>query len=258
MGSGFNFIRTWHTNDYQELMLKHIHDRGLAIKVQLGVDISDDSKATQQIDQAAAVAMKYPDLILSLSIGNENIKRVSATAALGQAKYAKEKYGVPVTYDFLQGRVHYGGSDVVNLVAELDYISQHNYCNWFYHRNRDSCYSPDQCVTDLKNDMQAIANKVGHLGKPVIVGETGWQSSKYRDSSVSKLQEYYTKITQHVYQVGDPNIQSMAFFELCDEQWKRGDDAWGLYEQGDASALGNAKFTPINIDEVLGLNNSDV
>merc|ERR1712190_717805 len=79
-----------------------------------------------------------------------------------------------------------------------------------YHRNRDSSYSPDQCVTDLKNDMQAVANKVGHLGKPVIVGETGWQSRMYGDSSVAKLQEYYTKITKHVYQVRDPNIQPLG------------------------------------------------
>merc|ERR1712217_445453 len=93
--NGFNFIRTWHTNDYQETMLKHIHDRKLNIKVQLGVDIPGDGSATQLIDQAATVATKYPHLILGLSIGNENIKSVSATAALAQAKYAKEKYNIP-------------------------------------------------------------------------------------------------------------------------------------------------------------------
>merc|ERR1719277_1792407 len=110
-------------------MLQHIHDRKLNIKVQLGVDIAhaDYSSATRLIDQAAAVAMKYPDLILSLSIGNENLHRVTATAAIKQARYAKEKYGVPVTYDFLEGTIRNGGSDVVNFCAELDYLSNHNY-----------------------------------------------------------------------------------------------------------------------------------
>merc|ERR1712039_770438 len=102
------------------------------------------------------------------------------------------------------------------------------------------------------------ANKVGHLGKPVIIGETGWQSRMFPDAKDANLQEYYTKITKHVYQVRDPNIQSMVYFELCDEQWKGGDDAWGLYEQGNAAALGSPKFTPINVDEIIGLNNSDV
>merc|ERR1711881_376001 len=118
-------------------------------------------------------------------------------------------------------------------------------------------YTPDQYVTDVHNGLQAVHDKVGHLGKPVIIGETGWQSRMYRDSSVAKLQDYYNKITKHVYKTRDPNIQSMLVFELNDEQWKGGDDAWGLYEQGNADMIGdskgNPKFTPINVDEVIAL-----
>jgi len=105
--------------------------------------------------------------------------------------------------------------------------------------------------------MQKVNNKVGHLGKPVIIGETGWQSRGHKDSSVAKLQEYYNKITKHVYKTRDPNIQSMLVFELTDEQWKGKDDGWGLYEQGNADMIGdskgNPKFTPINVDEVIAL-----
>merc|ERR1712151_841661 len=140
----------------------------------------------------------------------------------------------------------------VALCAGLDYLSHHSYGSWFSHRY-DRSYTPDDNVAAVRNDLQKVHDKVGHLGKPVIIGETGWQSAKYPASSIQGLQEYYNKITQYVYGTRDPNIQSMAFFELNDEQWKRGDDAWGLYTQGSASALGDAKFSPINIDEVLAL-----
>merc|ERR1711953_1576879 len=102
---------------------------------------------------------------------------------------------------------------------------------------------------------QGVQDKVGHLGKPVVMGETGWQSRMYAAASVAKEREYYCKITKHVYQTTDPLIQSIIYFELNDEQWKGKDDAWGLYLQGNEKMIGDAqgdpKFQPTNVDEVL-------
>jgi len=234
--------------------LQHIRDQKLDIKVQLGVDISNDATATGLIDQAAQVAMKYPELVLSLSLGNENIQshsdKVPALSALKQANYAKQTYRVPVTYDFI-GSYKLSG-DAITLCKGLDYLSVHSYGSWFQ-RRYDSSYTPDAHFAAVLNNLQDVHNRVGYLGKPVILGETGWQSRMYPAASVAGLQQYYNKITNHVYKTRDANIQSMAFFELNDEQWKGGDDAWGLYQQGTASSLGAPKFQPINVDQVLAL-----
>lgn len=268
VANGFNFIRTWHTNDYQRLMLQHIRDRKLDIKVQLGVGVYDDSGAKKEIDEAVAIAKQYPDLVLSLSVGNEGMwwgnGKITAEMALAHATYAKQAYGVPVTYDFVvESITHATGraAKSADLCAGLDYLSVHMYGGNYYHGHRDDpSWTPDKQIAAVHDEAQGVQDKVGHLGKPVVVGETGWQSRMYVTSSVAHLQEYFTKITKHVYGETDPLIQSMIYFELNDEQWKGKDDAWGLYDQGNASVIGDAdgnpKFQPINLDEILALESS--
>jgi len=103
-----------------------------------------------------------------------------------------------------------------------------------------------------------VEEKIGDLGKPMIIGESGWQSEGYLVSSVCNLREYYIRITRHVYSESSLS-QAMFFFNLNDEAWKhsgwKNDDNWGLYLQGDKDKIGDAngkaKFSPTSVSKIL-------
>jgi len=254
--NGFNMIRTWRTDSYEELVLQHISERGLDIKVQLGVDIDNDGHARQKIDEAAAVASNYPELILGFSVGNERIilGGLSADTILEHVRYAKSKYGIPVTYNFVHSAVAYPGGRAQNsgrLCEELDFVNVHLY-GGAHSKRYDSAWTPYQQLEEVKREEASIVAKIG--SKPFVIGETGWQDSGYAASSLENLREFYIAITRHIY-AGDSLADSMFYFNLNDESWKGGDDRWGLYEQGDAAGIGDtdhkAKFSPTSVASIL-------
>jgi len=256
--NGFNMIRTWRTHSYEELVLQRISERGLDIKVQLGVDIANDGHARQLIDEAAAVASKYPELILGLSVGNERIVLggLSADTILEHVRYAKSKYRIPVTYNFVYSAVAYPGGRSQNsgrLCEELDFVNVHLY-GGAHSKRYDGAWKPYQQLEEVKREEAAVVAKIGR-NKPLIIGETGWQDRGYAASSVENLREYYMAITRHVY-AGGSFADSMFYFNLNDESWKGGDDRWGLYEQGDADGIGDTqdhkpKFSPTSVTGIL-------
>jgi len=262
--NGYNMVRTWRTGAYEDLMFQRIRDRSLDIKVQLGVDIAEDWHARQLIDEAVRVARKYPELVLGLSVGNERMHfgNLYAEQVLEHARYARNKYNIPVTYNFVletitSSRRRAGAARSLELCQELDYVNVHLYGTHYRTGRYDASWTPRRQVEKVKAQEAEVVAKIGAMGKPMIIGETGWQSRGYVTSSVGELREYYIRITRHVYSdAPDSPALAMFYFNLNDEAWKGHDDAWGLYEQGTAdwigdSTAGAAKFVPTNVTRIL-------
>eukprot|EP00931_Biecheleriopsis_adriatica_P051995 TRINITY_DN3019_c0_g1_i4.p1 TRINITY_DN3019_c0_g1~~TRINITY_DN3019_c0_g1_i4.p1 ORF type:complete len:1534 (-),score=241.49 TRINITY_DN3019_c0_g1_i4:118-4719(-) len=257
--NGFTMIRTWRTGTYEEKVLERIRARNLNIKVQFGVDIDNDGHAEQLIDTAVQVASKYPEHTLGLSVGNERIgltRQLTAQQVLRHAQYAKREYGIPVTYNFFEYTIPSMSNQDLDLVRGLDYINVHLYGH--HHGERyDGSWTPQKQLLAVRDEQTELLSKLGAINKCIIIGETGWQSRGYAASSVSKAQEYYIAITRHVYSKGpDSPALSMFYFNLNDEAWKGGDDAWGLYVQGDGERIGetgtgNAKFPVTKVSDIL-------
>jgi len=259
VANGFNMIRTWRTGSYEEKVLERIRARNLDIKVQFGADVDNDGHAEALIDQAVAVASKYPEYTLGLSVGNERIgltRQLTAAQVLRHAEYAKRKHGIPVTYNFYEYTIPGMSTQDLELIRGLDYINVHLY-GGHHGKRSDASWTPQKQLLAVRDEQMELVRKIGSFGKCIIIGETGWQSRGYAASSVSRAQEYYIAITRYVYSKG-PHSPALAmfYFNLNDEQWKGGDDAWGLYLQGDGERLGepgsgNAKFQITSVSDIL-------
>jgi exo-beta-1,3-glucanase (GH17 family) len=261
--NGYNMIRTWRTGSYEQLVLQRIQERSLNIKVQLGVDIENDGHAIQLIDEAAAVASVYPELVLGLSVGNERMHFAGlfAETVREHVQYAKETYGIPVTYNFVVHTITHSrrrskAAKALELCNDLDYVNVHLYGGHYESGRYDWSWTPRRQVEAVKLQESEVMGKIGGMGKPLIIGESGWQSRGYSASSIANLRNYYVLLTRHVYSNDADSLASaMFYFDLSDEAWKGGDDAWGLYEQGDVDQIGSStgasKFTPTNVETIL-------
>jgi len=273
--NGYNMIRFWRMTPYQKLTLERIRDKNLDIKVQIAVDCDihgsiNDAVAEHHkrlIDNAVAIAQQFPELILGLSVGNENMAswmhapRDIAYKIKDRAVYARQTYGIPVTYNFVSENVweQFGFQE---LVQELDYVNMHMYGAPIYSRDGQSWYTPDEHFKAVKENENIRYQKVPS-DKPLIIGETGWLTGYRRPSDLrgaSYLYEYYKLITKHVY--GTPfesrKAVSMFYFELNNEDWKGHDNGWGLYAKGDENMIGEPvtgapRIPVVNVDEILNM-----
>ena len=261
---GFVTIRTWGTDDYTGRILEAITRLDLPLMVQAGIYITREAEARGQIDSALAVIEPYADKVVGVSLGNEQIVDWNGAATLtvpeviGQVRYFKSLSSLPVTYNFagetfLPGASQWG-QDLVGLVTELDYINVHSYGGFFDNRNNPA-WTPQRQLDAVKAYESLLADTLNSLGlgsKPIILGETGWQSTGY-DSAVTnpaRQQEYYEMISSYVYG-DDARFDGMFYFNLTDEAWKGGDDNWGLFREGQSDAIGESKFTIAPVSQIL-------
>merc|ERR1719461_1804643 len=163
---------------------------------------------------------------------------------------------MPISYNFVS-EVFFGGhrpssASLSDLLTELDYINVHVYGGSHSNRNQDF-WTPLGQIGAFKGESAAVIGAIPSdiLDKtPVIIGETGYQSRGYRATSKARMHEYYERVTQYVYSP-ESLTPAMFYFNLNDEAWKGGDDAWGLYEEGSAGALGAAKFAVAKADDII-------
>jgi len=196
-------------------------------------------------------------------VGNERMHfgGLYANQVLEHAQYAKETYGIPVTYNFVVKTITHSrrrakADKALDLCQGLDYVNVHLYGGHYDTGRYDEGWTPRKQVEAVKQQEREVMEKIGSMGKPIIIGESGWQSRGYSASSVYYLRNYYVLITRHVYSnAADSPASAMFYFNLNDEAWKGGDDAWGLYEQGDKDKIGDStgapKFTPTNVANIL-------
>ena len=200
------------------------------------------------------------DYVHSVYLGNEHIQTgtdgfgfaeltlsISDYKAADSKSYAA-KFGKKsiLSYAFRQN-TFYGNTAAINAL-DLDFISVNLYGNYFNNLN-DISYSVDTHMSSIISEISTLTT--AHSSKPLIISETGWQNYNFDNrliASYQKQQDYYNKISKLVYQKsynGSPSPNSIPFmfyFVLSNEQWKGGDNHWGIYFQGTSSSLGNRKI----------------
>ncbi len=251
LAQNWSFIRLYDTSPHAEITLKVIRDEGLNIKVMVGANmtaevsnphcpwganyndetlIANRKTNHNNIEQLIALANQYPDIVFSVSIGNE--ASVDWTDHLVPTEnlvaYAKRlRYAVTQPVTFCENYVPWT-SKLDNLVAELDFISIHTYPVWEYR-------TIDDALAYTQENYFAVANHFPD--KTVIITEAGWTTTSNRrgiesNNASEKLQaRYYQQLMEWTKQEG---ILTFVF-EAFDEPWKGSSDPnepekhWGLF-----------------------------
>lgn len=269
INNNYNMIRTWGAGEYEKFILNEIKSNNLDIKVQLGVWIDEHKGFRAKIDSALVIADIYPNAILGLSLGNEMFadfanSSITVGEVIEHIEYLRFKSNVPVTYNFAEQSFYqdnFLSQNVKQLLDSLDYINIHLYGNHHIMRNSGN-WTPLKQLETLKNSEKSFFNilkKINVVDKPVILGETGWQSNGYNPdiTNVYRMEEFYIIINNYIYN-DDNNFGSMFYFNLTDESWKsnpnnfgQNDDNWGIYFEGNNERIGDKKFFYTKINDII-------
>ena len=261
---GFTMIRTWGAGDYTRRILEAIDRLGLPLKVQVGVYITTDANADALILDALAVIEPYREHVLAVSLGNEqladwNTSDLTVDDVLRQVAFFRQRSDLSLTYNFSGETFRQWSSfwpqDGGRLLKALDFINVHSYAGFFDNRFNPS-WTPERQLEVLMQDEAALAEMLADLGiadMPLVLGETGWQGSGSdpRVTNPENMQAYYEAVTRSVYGL-NARFDSMFYFNFTDEAWKGGDDHWGLFAEGMATAIGPTKFALETVPEILG------
>jgi exo-beta-1,3-glucanase (GH17 family) len=184
-----------------------------------------------KIYKLAELANKYPEIIFSVSVGNEACvdwtdHYVPVGKVVEYVKLAKQRIRQPVT--FCENYVPWLFK-MEALINEVDFISIHTYPVWEYKHI-------DQALEHTKANYYDVAQK--YPGKPVVITEAGWATnSNGRGINPVNANEAYQKIYFEALMewVEKENILAF-FFEAFDESWKGSPEPlepekhWGLFK----------------------------
>ncbi len=251
LSKNWKYLRLYDCSPHAETVLSVIHREQLDFKVMLGLDVAaeisnphcpwgaDFSEETlaanrehngDEIRRATALANRYPNIVFSVSIGNEAsvewtdhlvpVDRLVAhvlelKAAITQPITFCENY-VPWTYK------------LEPLAAELDFISVHTYPAWEFRTMEDA----------LEYTKQNYHSVVDHYpDKPVVITEAGWTTASNGrgidpgNASEELQATYYEQLLEWT-----TKEKILTFvFEAFDEPWKGSPNPlepekhWGLF-----------------------------
>lgn len=183
-----------------------------------------------KIQKLIKLANRYPDIIFSLSVGNEACVSwtdhfVPPDRVLEYAKRVKQQASQPVT--FCENYVPWHHS-LEPLAKELDFISIHTYPVWEYK-------SIDESLDYTWANFYPVAEK--YPDKPVVITEAGWTTrSNGQGIDPAHVNETYQKIYfEKLMTWADREGILTFFFEAFDEPWKGSPDPlepekhWGLF-----------------------------
>ena len=252
LAENWKYLRLYDCTPHAETVLKVIANEGLHFKVMLGVDMaaemsnphcpwgadfSDETLEANrhansaQIEKAIALSNRYPDIVFSVSVGNEasvewTDHMVPVDSLVDYALKLKSTIKQPVT--FCENYVPWTYK-LEPLAEVLDFISVHTYPAWEYRTVEDA----------LEYTKQNYHSVVDHYpGKPVVITEAGWTTASNGRGIESwnaseKLQaHYYEELLEWT---TDEKILTFVF-EAFDEPWKGSPDPqepekhWGLFD----------------------------
>jgi len=252
LAENWKYLRLYDCTPHAETVLQVIANEALRFKVMLGVDMaaemsnphcpwgadfSDETLAAnrranrEQIKKAIALSNRYPDIVFSVSVGNEasvewTDHMVPVDSLVAHALKLKSTIKQPVT--FCENYVPWTYK-LEPLAEVLDFISVHTYPAWEYRTVEDA----------LEYTKQNYHSVVDHYpGKPVVITEAGWTTASNGRGIESwnaseKLQaHYYEELLEWT---TDEKILTFVF-EAFDEPWKGSPDPqepekhWGLFD----------------------------
>ena len=248
----WSYLRLYDCDPHTDIVLEVIRKEKLEFKVMLGAYIvaemnnygcpwggtySEDelihnkAKNLFQIQKLIRLANEYPDIIFSLSAGNEACvdwtdHYVPVASVIKYVRLIKAGAKQPVT--FCENYAPWL-SKLKPLVAEVDFISIHTYPVWEYKNIHES-------IEYTKQNYYAVADT--YPDTLVVITEAGWATkSNGRGIAHHNVNEELQKIYYNDLMEWCDQDGIMTFvFEAFDEPWKGSPDEhepekhWGLFK----------------------------
>ncbi len=250
--SEWNYLRLYDCDEHALRVINVIQNEKLDFKLMLGAYIvaeknnhacpwnggvyQDDQleenklKNDQKIQQLIDWSNKYPDIVFTVSLGNEACVDwtdhfVPVERVIEFANLVKKHCKQPIT--FCENYVPWLNY-LKPLVEHIDFISIHTYPVWEYKTIHESL---DYSITNFN----AVAKEFPNV--PVVITEAGWATnSNGKGINIEQVNEVNQKIYyDELINWSKKNNVLVFFFEAFDENWKGSDDPlepekhWGLY-----------------------------
>ena len=251
LSQNWKYLRLYDCDQHTDTILEVIKKEKLDLKVMLGayivaemnnhgcpwggtyseeVLIENKAKNLYQINKLIDIANQYPEIICSLSAGNEACvdwtdHYVPVKSVINYVKMIKKGAKQPVTFceNYLPWL-----DKMKDLVAEVDFISIHTYPVWEYKNIHEA-------LEYTKQNYYAVADM--YPDKIVVITEAGWATnSNGRGIDAHNVSEelqsiYYNDLVNWC---KEDNILTFVF-EAFDEPWKGSSEIlepekhWGLF-----------------------------
>ena len=259
LARNWKFLRLYDCTPHAEIVLSVISGESMDFKVMLGVDLAAEMSNphcpwgadfseevlaenrqfnTEQLDKLITLSTSYPDIVFSVSIGNEasvewTDHMVPVANLVAYARKIKSAIKQPVT--FCENYVPWTYK-LEPLVAELDFISIHTYPAWEYRTLEDALEYTKQNYHEVMHH---------YPDKPVVITEAGWTTASNGrgiepENASEELQaSYYAQLLEWT---NDEKILTFVF-EAFDEPWKGSphpmepEKHWGLFKVDRAPKL---------------------
>ncbi|MCB0535358.1 MAG: hypothetical protein KDC61_06645 [Saprospiraceae bacterium] len=248
----WKYLRLYDVDQHGETVLEIISKEKLDFKIMMGAFIeaemnnygcpwgggvysgeqleANKNSNVQKIRKLIQLARRYPDIIFSLSVGNEACvdwtdHLVPAEQVLAYVEELKGAATQPVT--FCENYVPWL-HPLKPLAAAVDFISIHTYPVWEYKNIRES-------LEFTKENYYAVAGL--YPDRPVVITEAGWATrSNGRGIDPENVNEAYQKIYYESLMAWTEKENILTFFfEAFDEPWKGSPEPlepekhWGLF-----------------------------
>lgn len=244
------YLRMYDTSYHAEQVLRLIKAHQLPLKVMLGVEplgeldnpgcsfggrytqdeiLKNKKNNYQQLDHMLILSERYHDVVLALSVGNENTSDwhpnlMPESSLVDHVKYLRQKTSHLIT--FCEGTYFWHRNQ--ELAKYVDFISIHSYPQW---HKKTALEAIDFTIKDYV-DTKAL------FDKPIIFTEYGWTTQA---TDVMKIEEA-TEANQALYldaiaSWSKNNHIQMFLFEAFDESWKGSDNPlepekhWGIFNE---------------------------
>jgi len=256
----WKYLRLYDCDQHAETVLEVIKKEGFDFQIMLGAyivaevnnfncpweggvypkpQLERNARSNQKkIFNLIELANKYPEIIFSLSVGNEACvdwtdHYVHEDKVLDYVLQVKAKAAQPVT--FCENYEPWL-SKLSELAENVDFISIHTYPVWEY----KNVY---EALEFTKENYYSVARK--YPNKPVVITEAGWTTRSNGNgidpSNVNELFQkiYFEKLNEWTIQENILNF----FFEAFDESWKGSPEPfepekhWGLFKSDRSSKL---------------------
>ncbi|MGB5435485.1 MAG: glycosyl hydrolase family 17 protein [Maribacter sp.] len=248
----WKYLRLYDCDAHAEIVLNVIQKENFDFKVMLGAYIvaeannygcpwggtysekqlaKNKSVNIAQIQKLIHFANKYPDVIFSLSAGNEACvdwtdHYVPVESVITYVRMIKKEAKQPVTFceNYLPWL-----DKLKDLVDEVDFISIHTYPVWEYKHIHEA-------LEYTKQNYYAVADT--YPNKPVVITEAGWTTfSNGKGICPSNVSEEHQQMYYNDLVAWCEEDDILTFvFEAFDEPWKGSGEVlepekhWGLFK----------------------------
>jgi exo-beta-1,3-glucanase (GH17 family) len=248
----WKYLRLYDCDEHARAVIEVIRNEQLDFKVMLGAYIEAEmnnfgcpwgggvyeeeqleinrKRNDEKISRLTEWANEYPEIIFSLSAGNEACvdwsgNYVPVNRVIEFVQRIKQQAGQPVT--FCENYVPWLNK-LKPLAEAVDLISIHTYPVWEYKHLHEA-------IAYTESNYEAVAAL--YPDKPVVITEAGWATnSNGRGINPENVSEQNQRIYyEDLMHWSEKNKVLTFFFEAFDENWKGSPDPnepekhWGLY-----------------------------